>query len=155
MEYPEWKHDLQKFDFQMYAKPLKIVLEYYKEHLRLDTEDGRLRPAKVWFVVRGLLISAIQTFGAMCALLAEKQPRPYLVQGGILNRSLLEGLGNLLAVFEAPTKRTEVLERSAYKNQALRVSGKKEVRRRRRLVVLLRGVRKMPRSMGGRTEADP
>lgn len=119
MKYPEWKQQLPAFPHKLYNVPLKLLIEFYKEHIRRELEDGKLKPPDFWVVLRGFLISAAQGYEAICILLAEKRPKPMMLQAGILNRSLLETLGNVLALCEAPKARTLLLLREAYKNQAL------------------------------------
>ena len=82
-------------------------------------DDGKLKPYEFWVQLRGLLISAEQTYAAVCILLADKRPKRLMLQASILNRSLLETLGNVLALCEAPKTRSRVLDREAYKNDAL------------------------------------
>lgn len=54
-----------------------------------------------WVVARASLISGMQTYAAICILLADNRPKRLMLQAGILNRSLLETLGNVLALCEA------------------------------------------------------
>src|SRR5277367_1215131 len=119
MNFPEFKLTLPSSPFQLYNEPVEILVKFYKEHLQRDIADGRLTPAEVWIIFRGLLVSASQSYAAICILLSDKRPKPLMLQAGILNRSLLETLGNVLALCEAPKSRTRILAREAYKNMAL------------------------------------
>ena len=90
MKYPVWKRELPKFPHKMYNEPLEKLLEFYKEHIRRDVNSGKLLPAGFWEVARLFLISAMQTYAAICILLADNRPKRLILQAGILNRSLLE-----------------------------------------------------------------
>ena len=118
MKYPVWKRELQKFPHEMYNAPLEQLVEFYKEHIRRDINSGRLVPAGFWQVARLFLISAMQTYAAICILLATDRPKRLMLQAGILNRSLLETLGNLMALCQAPQSRTRILERELFKTEA-------------------------------------
>ncbi len=118
-KFPEYKVKLPGSPFKLYDEPLKLLIEFYKEHIRRDNADGKLKPTAAWVTLRGLLISAEQTYAAVCILLSEKRPKRLMLQAAILNRSLLETLGNILALCEAPKSRTRILLREAYKNLAL------------------------------------
>jgi hypothetical protein len=119
MEIPEWKKKLPASPFKLYDDPLQALVKFYKEHLRRDTKDGKHTPTEFWITLRGFLISAAQTYGGICLLVADKRPKPLMLQAGILNRSLLETLGNVMALCEAPKTRTRILVRESYKNMAL------------------------------------
>jgi len=119
MRYPEWKRELPSLPHKLYSEPLMVLVEYYKEHLRRDVDAGKLRPYEFWFLLRGVLISAAHSYAAICVLLEDKRPKPLMLQASILNRSLLETLGNVLALCQAPKARSNILIREAYKNRAL------------------------------------
>jgi hypothetical protein len=119
LEFPAWKHKLPASPFKLYNDPLQVLIEFYKEHLRRDTKDGKLTPTEFWITLRGFLISAAQTYSGICLLVADKRPKPLMLQAAILNRSLLETLGNVMALCEAPKSRTRILVRESYKNIAL------------------------------------
>lgn len=116
---PEFKYAPPPIPFKLYDDPLKVLIEFYKEHIRRDIDGAKLSPAEFWVVLRGLLVSAAQTYTAVCLLLSEKQPKRLMLQAAILNRSLLETLGNVMALCQAPKSRTRILVREAYKNMAL------------------------------------
>ena len=118
-EFPVWKHELPGFPHKMIDAPLKSVADFYLEHLERDIRDGKLSPANFWIVCRGLLLSAIQSYVSVCVLLAEKRPKPLMLQAGILNRSTFETLVNILALVEDPT-RIRVLDLEAFKSFAMR-----------------------------------
>ena len=119
MRVPEFKYAPPPIPFKLYDDPLKELIEFYKEHIRRDIGGAKLAPAEFWIVIRGLLVSAAQTYNAVCLLLSERQPKRLMLQAAILNRSLLETLGNVMALCEAPKSRTRILVREAYKNLAL------------------------------------
>jgi hypothetical protein len=119
MKIPEFKYAPPPVPFKLYDDPLKVLVEFYKEHIRRDIDGARLAPTEFWVVLRGLLVGAAQTYTAVCLLLSEKQPKRLMLQATMLNRSLLETLGNILALCEAPKSRTRILVREAYRNLAL------------------------------------
>lgn len=119
LNHPGWVRELPSFPHSRYNEPLMELFEFYKENVKRDVADGKLRPPDFWFLLRGLLIGAAQTYAAICILLADGRPKPLELQAGVLNRSLLESLGNVLALCEAPKARTKVFLREAYKSLAL------------------------------------
>jgi hypothetical protein len=66
--------------------------------------------------VRGLLISAEQTYAGICVLVAERRPKTLPLQAGILLRALLEAFGNLLALSEDPQKRSLLFGYDGYRS---------------------------------------
>lgn len=89
---------------------------YFKEHVRRNSEDGSLKPELFWITVRGLLVSGEQTYAAICALVADRRPKTLPLQASILVRSLLEALGNLLALSEDPQKRPFLFDCDGYRS---------------------------------------
>jgi hypothetical protein len=41
---PVFKYKPPLSPFKLYDEPLRVVVEFYKEHLRRDVESGRLTP---------------------------------------------------------------------------------------------------------------
>ena len=116
---PTWKHELPGFPHKLFDAALKIVFEFYTEHIDRDIKSGRLRPTNYWVLNRGLLVGAMQTYAAICLLLSEKRPKPLRLQANILNRTLFEALVNIMCLVEDPA-RTSLLEREAFRSLALR-----------------------------------
>ena len=121
MKYPELKRDLPSFPHSLFNTPLEQLVRFYREHIERDINSGKLRPTDFWITARLFLISGIQTYVGICALLSADQPKPLMLQAGILNRSLLETLGNVLALCQAPKIRTRILQREAFRNAAERL----------------------------------
>lgn len=94
--------------------PLMKASRYFKEHLR--RREGSLQPELFWITVRGLLISGEQTYAAICALVADRRPKTLPLQASILVRSLLEALGNLLALSEDPQERSLLFGFDGYRS---------------------------------------
>ena len=69
-----WKHELSGFPHKLFDAALRLVFEFYSEHIERDTRYGRLQPANYWVLNRGLLLGAMQTYAAICLLLSEKRP---------------------------------------------------------------------------------
>jgi hypothetical protein len=118
-DFPVWKHELPGFPHRVIDLPLKSVVDFYLTTLERGTRDGKLTPANLWIVCRGLLLGAIQSYVAVCLLLAEKRPKPLMLQAGILNRSIFETLVNIVALVEDPS-RIRILDLEAFKSLALR-----------------------------------
>lgn len=51
-ELPKWKHELPAVPHKLFNQTFNVVVEYYKEHLRRDTADGRLQPTDTWVMLR-------------------------------------------------------------------------------------------------------
>ncbi|MEO5823112.1 MAG: hypothetical protein ABIT71_21625 [Vicinamibacteraceae bacterium] len=118
-ECPKWKVDLPAFPHKMIDTPLALVCDFYLEHLERDAKAGRLAPTAFWVICRGLMLGARQGYASVCLLLAEKRPKPLLLQAGILNRSLFETLINIAALVAEPA-RIRILEREGFRTLALR-----------------------------------
>ena len=116
---PKYRHEVQSVPHALIDTPLRLVVDFHLEHLERDTKDGKLRPTNFWIVNRGLLLGSMQSYANVCLLLAEKRPKPFLSQAGIINRAIFETLVNVVALIEEPS-RVDVLEREGFKNLALR-----------------------------------
>ena len=93
-ELPIWKQELPATPHKLLNNLVKVLVEFYGEHLRRDRADGRLQPGKAWDLLRGFLIAAMQTYASICILLAEKRPKRLMLQADVLNRALFEILAN-------------------------------------------------------------
>ena len=120
-ELPKWKHDLSKTPHKLLNDPFNVLVEYYKEHLRRDTADGRLTPTDAWIILRGFLIAAAQTYASICFLVASKRPKPFMLQANVLTRALFEILASVLTLTEAPADRAKILSLEAWKVWAVRL----------------------------------
>ncbi len=40
---PTWKHELPGFPHKLFDAALKIIFEFYSEHIERDTRNGRLK----------------------------------------------------------------------------------------------------------------
>jgi len=75
------------------------VWRHISTHLERGLKTGQLQPELLWTHVWGLALSAKQTHDAMVLLIADKlRPKTLPLQSAILVRSLLEALGNVLAL---------------------------------------------------------
>ena len=120
-ELPKWKHELPKTPHKLLNEPFNVVVEYYKEHLRRDTANGQLTPTDAWVILRGFLIAAAQTYASICLLVADKRPRPLMLQANVLTRALFEILTSVLALTEAPAEQSKILSLEAWKVWAVRL----------------------------------
>ena len=119
-ERPTWKQALPSVPHKLLIEPANIVTEFYKEHLCLDVDSGRLQPSDAWIVLRSFLVAAAQTHAAVCILLAENRPKPLMLQAGVLNRSLFEVFAAVLALTADPEPRIKMLMREFFKMLTLR-----------------------------------
>ena len=158
-ELPKWKQDLPAVPHKLFNDAFNLVVEYYKEHVRRDTASGRLQPTDAWVMLRGFLVAGAQTYASICLLLAEKRPKPLMLQANVLGRALFEILSSVLALTEAPADRTRILALEAWKNYALRfrfLSGRfaSDAKWAEYLDVYRRGLAIIGKSLGVSTEAE-
>lgn len=118
-ELPKWKNKLPRVPFKLFSEPLNVLVEFYKEHVRRDIHAGRLTPSDPWVMLRGFLVGGMQTYASICILLADKRPKPLMLQAGILNRALFEILATVVALTEDLVPRAQVLAREYYKSLAV------------------------------------
>ena len=119
-ELPIWKQELPATPHKLLNNLVKVLVEFYGEHLRRDRADGRLQPGKAWDLLRGFLIAAMQTYASICILLAEKRPKRLMLQADVLNRGLFEILATVFAILEDPGPRAGMLLRESHKAHATR-----------------------------------
>jgi hypothetical protein len=121
-EFPQWKHEAPPMPHKLVNDPLQVLVEFYKEHVRRDVESGRLTPPEPFEMIRGFLVAGMQTYAAICILLAEKRPKRLMLQAGILNRALFEIFASVVALTQDPAARTQILAREHFKGMAVRYS---------------------------------
>src|SRR6266851_4819795 len=97
---PIWKQELPATPHKLLNDLATLLVAFYDEHLRRDAMDGRLRPREAWDLLRGFLIATMQTYASICILLAEKRPKPLMLQAGVLSRALFEILATVLGILE-------------------------------------------------------
>jgi hypothetical protein len=79
------------------------VWRHVSTHLERGLQGNELRPAILWTHVWGLALSAKQTHDGLVLLVAERmRPKTLPLQSAILVRSLLEVLGNVMALTSSP-----------------------------------------------------
>jgi hypothetical protein len=77
---------------------------HVETHLKRALTDGPANQNLFRTLIWGLALSARQTYVAVAILIAdERKPSTLPLQGAILVRSLLEGLGNIMALTAKPT----------------------------------------------------
>jgi hypothetical protein len=105
--------------------PIDKLSKYYSLHTKRELGES-LRPVGFWIVIRGLMLSALQTHRAVRTLIADKQ-RPYTMplQAEILVRSLFECLGNIMALGE-DRKRLQIFLLDGYLNDFRRTAWRKK-----------------------------
>ena len=110
-ELPIWKRELPPIPHDLLNNLVTALVEFYGEHLRRDRADGRLQPDTAWDLLRGFLVAAMQTYASICILLAEKRPKPLMLQADVLNRALFEILATVFGILEDPGPRARMLLR--------------------------------------------
>ena len=119
-ELPIWKQELPPTPHKLLNTLVIVLVEFYGEHLQRDRADDRLQPGKAWYLLRGFLIAAMQTYASICMLLSEKRPKRLMLQADVLNRTLFEILATVFAILENPGPRAQMLLRESHKAQATR-----------------------------------
>jgi len=117
---PKWTHEIPSIPHPLLNDAANLLTEFYKEHIQRDIEEGKLAPANCWTLLRGLLIAAMQTYASICLLLADKRPKPLMMQASILCRAMVETLATVLALTEKPEERALVLRREWVKMLAVK-----------------------------------
>ena len=118
MEIKKWVHQVPGVPHSLLNDAINSAVEFYKEHIRRDVNDGKIGPANYWMLLRGYLIAAMQTYAGICILLSKKRPKPLMLQAAILDRSLLENLATVLSLTEKPVERTPILLRESTRQLA-------------------------------------
>ena len=117
---PKWQHTPDiKIPHKLVNDLVNVVVDYYREHIRRDVQDGRLKPARGWLFLQGLLVAAMQTYASICALLAEKRPKPLMLQANVLGRSLFEIFTTVMALTDDIDTGTNILLREYIKMLAV------------------------------------
>src|SRR6266850_453773 len=101
--------DLPRVPHKLTNDLITVVGDYYQEHVRRDASALALSPAAGWQLTHGFLLAARQGYAAICMLLAEKRPKPLLLQAAVINRSIFECLTTVTALLEQPEDRTTML----------------------------------------------
>lgn len=110
----KWVHKVQAVPHALLNDSAKLLIEFYKEHIRRDVNDGKVGPGDFWLILRGFSIAAMQTYAGICLLVSKKRPKP-LMQAAVLNRALFENLATVLSLTESPAERTPILIRDSIK----------------------------------------
>lgn len=119
-KFPQWKRDLPRIPYKLINEPLEIAFKFYKEHVQRDIQSGRLAPPGPFEMLRGFMMAAMQTYAAICILLAERRPKRLMLQASILNRALFEIFATVVALAEDPVARAQTLAREHFKAMAVR-----------------------------------
>jgi hypothetical protein len=119
-EFPQWKHEVPRVPAKLFNEPLHVLVEFYKEHVRRDVDSARLTPPEPFTMLRWFLVAGMQTYAAVCILLADKRPKRLMLQAGILNRALFEIFATVVALTQDPGARTQILAREYFKSLAVR-----------------------------------
>jgi hypothetical protein len=109
-------------DFKTIGDPLDTAFRYYRA--QLEHMPGRRWPrsGEMPALLFGFVVSTQQLYAATILLMADNRPKPLVMPAGVVARALVEGLGNLMAVLEAPDTATPLFLRDDFRNTALRAS---------------------------------
>jgi hypothetical protein len=129
-DFPQWKQELPEFPHKLVNDLATLLTDFYKEHIRRDVNDGKL-PPYAWTLLGGLLTSAMQTYASICILLAEKRPKPLMMQAGVLARALFENLATVLALTEKPDERALIFLSRSHQDVRREVQARGRTVRRR------------------------
>jgi len=108
---PEWIKEHEKLDFNVVNKPLKEV--YDSLISKLSTENKK--PENFYFILKCLLITSYQSYGAIRKLIA-KDPK-YPTQAHFLSRSLIDTLFTISALVGNPVENSKKYEKAGYRIQ--------------------------------------
>jgi hypothetical protein len=100
---------------------LAKALRYYDIHLERSIRDDVLVPSLYWVVVRGLVLGSFQAYRGLVLLLTEHNKPTLSGQARVLGRTILEALGNVMALAE-DAKKLKLFLRDGYKNDYRRYS---------------------------------
>ena len=114
------KRELPGIAFEEVDTPLREALSFYLETLQQDIASGKLKSESAWSCVHGFALCTQQGYAGVLALLDEKRKLRLQVQASVIQRSVLEILANLMAIFEDLEPRQLWLMRENYKSLALR-----------------------------------
>ena len=90
--------------YSRYRAAVDGAWRHIRTHLERDLRTDRLRPPARWVHAWGLALSSRQTFRAATILVSDRlHPETLPLQAAILVRSLLEALGNIMALTSSPT----------------------------------------------------
>jgi len=111
----------REIHFEDVRKPLQSAFRYFRaqvEHLpgrrwpRSGESHDLLRE-----LVRRFIISTHQLYTATISLMADNRTPALVMPAGVVARALVEGLGNLLAILEAPNDAAEWFLKDDYLNR--------------------------------------
>lgn len=107
------KTDVQ---FKAIGDPLDSAFRYF--HAQVERLPGRgwPRSGEVNDLLRGFVTSTHQLYAATILLMADDRPKPLILPAGIVARSLVEGLGNVLAILDAPATAPALFRKDDYLN---------------------------------------
>lgn len=108
---PEWAKEPEPLDFNLINQPLEQI--YNRVISRLDKENRE--PKNFYFILKGLLTTAFQSYKAIRKLIATDPKYP--AQAHILGRSLIDTLFTIVALTENPLENSKKYEKAGYRIQ--------------------------------------
>jgi hypothetical protein len=88
--------------FKDVRDPLDSAFRYFRAQIERLPGRNWPRSGEVRDLLRGFVISTQQLYEGTILLMADNRPKPLVLPAGVVARALVEGLGNLLAIVEAP-----------------------------------------------------
>ena len=107
-------------DFKSIRDPLDSAFRYFRAQLEHMPGDRWPRSGEMPALLFGFVVSTQQLYAATILLMADNRPKPLVMPAGVVARALVEGLGNLMAILEAPDTATALFLRDDFRNTALR-----------------------------------
>jgi hypothetical protein len=107
-------------DFKTIREPLDAAFSYYRAQLEHMPGQRGPRSGEMASLLFGFVVSTQQLYTATILLMADNRPKPLVMPAGVVARALVEGLGNLMAILEAPDSAPALFVRDDFRNTALR-----------------------------------
>src|SRR5438105_1258710 len=102
--------------FKDVRDPLDSAFRYFRAHVEHLPGRRWPRSGEMHDLLRGFIISTQQLYAATILLMADDRPQPLVMPAGVVARALVEGLGNLLAILEAPATAPALFLKDDYLN---------------------------------------
>lgn len=94
----------REIHFKDIKDPLDSAFRYFRAQIERLPGRNWPRSGEIRDLLRGFIVSTQQLYAGTIILMADNRPKPLVLPAGVVARALVEGLGNLLAIAEAPDK---------------------------------------------------
>jgi hypothetical protein len=107
-------------DFKILRDALDTAFRYYRAQLEHMPGQRWPKSGEMSGLLFGFVVSTQQLYAAAILLMADNRPKPLVMPAGVVARALVEGLGNLMAILDAPDTAPPLFLRDDFRNTALR-----------------------------------